>query len=219
MCDYKQTLSAKVDELIDQVAEDHRAFTLACAMFQDLIHSMGEDFAKERVQTLKNRHEAARRELDATRKEYQHHCEVEWNSAPLGHTYKDNVIRFPNCAKCTSILHPPPKPVDKGPYRYLLTMTTTPQNRAAGLTEPRFRHLVEKTLTTKTYLQSRYAVEHVSTNMHAHAFVTTTSRLTTRNFNSFQAKAGSVDIAPVTRDNGIDTYMAKEPNNIIKILR
>lgn len=157
----------------------------------------------------------------------EEHDEKHWNENPPVkiQSWGDLVIEYPNCSECTALLHPPRPQVDKGPWQYLLTMTTTPANREKGLTEARFRALVEGQITTKTYQKARYAVEHADTNMHAHALVTTTSKLTARNFTgppdrkkpSFTDQTGMVKIDLVKKDNGIDQYISKETE--IKILR
>lgn len=104
---------------------------------------------------------------------------------------------------------------DKNVRTYFVTFT---YNNVADKDEWEDRVITE--LSKKSWITSKYCIEHKDTNIHAHALVTTKYKKTRRDFAVFERKFGGVNVKLVSKDNGILDYMEKEcPGSSIKVVK
>lgn len=90
--------------------------------------------------------------------------------------------------------------------KYLVTFTFDPKK---DNTKEQFKAGVLKQLS-RAWDHVQYAFEHEDSNIHCHSVITTTHRITAKNFDSHQRKYGHVDVRLVKIDNGLAEYISKE---------
>lgn len=105
-----------------------------------------------------------------------------------------------SCKRCQT------GPKEPRVYRYLITFTLDPAKTAP----PSFEGIIQSQLDRKPMATAIYAIEHVETNMHAHAYVTSTRGYTPQDFDSYRKRYGFVDVKLVKSDNGVAAYLGKE---------
>ncbi len=100
---------------------------------------------------------------------------------------------------------PPPLPMiasNTGSHRYLLTLTYDPK-----VTKVYWFSRLLSTLQRKFINSFECALEHLDSNLHAHAYVLSSKHLRKRDFSKFP---GFIKIDKITKDNGIMDYISKE---------
>jgi len=113
---------------------------------------------------------------------------------------------------------PPPPPKVYKPVRYLLTFTVDPKNNIDFL---KFQWWCMKEAEKAIFLTVKMAYEHVNTNMHCHMDALCKKPISfgpKGNFASYERNVGIIlHRGPIKKDNGIQTYLDKEAEEILSI--
>ena len=96
-----------------------------------------------------------------------------------------------------------------GLNKYLITFTHNNEHDKSS-----FSSAVIKQLNRAVFSSVLYAFEHQETNLHCHAICESRFKLDKSHFKSHIKKHGSVDIATVKKDNGLEEYISKESTPI-----
>lgn len=117
-----------------------------------------------------------------------------------------------------TLLNPKAPPKVHKPVRYFLTFTVDPEK---GIDFPRFQWWCRKEAEKKIFLSVELAYEHVEKNMHCHMDVVCKKPISfgpKGNFASYEKNVGFIKSrGPIKQDNGIQTYLDKEAEEIFSI--
>lgn len=108
--------------------------------------------------------------------------------------------RYPDWLEYCRQIETRPKPR----INYLLTFTRNPE-----VTRSDWFDVVCHSLSSKQIEVVNLTAEHLSTNVHVHAHVTSKNNLSKDKFKAFTAKH-QMDVKKIVKDNGIDFYFKKE---------
>jgi len=122
----------------------------------------------------------------------------------------DQMTKHIQSGRCKKCIYPKKEYVISPSY--LVTFTTDPRKKYHNdLTL--FQSEVEAQLKRKNIAEAMYSIEHIESNMHAHCFIKTLGRAMNdpqKDWKFMHNKVGMVKVDHVSKNNGVEAYMAKE---------